>query len=139
MALSNVPLHWKSSLQKEVCTSSCESECVALGHALKALLPLIELVKEFCENIGLPKEQFAVLQAAVFEDNNACLILATKQRLTARTRWFHQRWHWFWQIILTNPNIKLQKIESANQWADYLTKPLTKDTFERIRKLVQKW
>ena len=139
IALSGVPLYWKSTLQKEACTASCESEYVALGHAMKALIPLIELVKECCTQVGLPSEATADIHADVFEDNNACLVIATKQMLTSRTRWFHQRWHWFWQIIRTNPNIKLHKVESAQQRADYLTKPLPRETFERIRKLVQKW
>ena len=82
--------------QKEACTASCESECVALGHALKALLPLIKLVKECCLQVGLPADTVAAIHADVFEDNNACLVIATKQMLTSRTRWFHQRWHWFW-------------------------------------------
>jgi len=139
ITLSGVPLHWKSTLQKEVCTSSCESECVSLGHALKALLPLIELVKECCIQVGLPTDSVASIHADVFEDNSACLILATKQMMTSRTRWFHQRWHWFWQIIKTNPNIKLHKVETSQQAADGLTKPLNREVFERIRKLVQKW
>ena len=106
---------------------------------MKALIPLIELLKEFCAEVGIDSETSATLHADVFEDNSACLILATKQRMTSRTRWFHQRWHWFWQHIRTNPNIKLHKIESAKQCADYLTKPLTRETFETIRKLVQGW
>ena len=100
---------------------------------------MIELVKECCRQVGLPEETTALIQADVFEDNNACLIIATKQMLTSRTRWFHQRWHWFWQIVRTNPNIKLHKVETTKQAADYLTKPLPRETFERIRKLVQKW
>ena len=139
IALSGVPLYWKSTLQKEACTASAESEYVALGHAMKALMPLIELVKECCTQVGLPANTVANIHADVFEDNNACLVIATKQMLTSRTRWFHQRWHWFWQIIRTNPNIKLHKVESAMQWADFLTKALPRETFEKIRKLVQKW
>ena len=139
IALSEVPLYWKSVLQREVCQSTAESECVALGHAMKALIPLMELLKEFCAEVGIDNKTSTTLHADVFEDNSACLIVATKQRMTSRTCWFHQRWHWFWQIIRTNPNIKLDKIESAKQCADYLTKPLNRETFERIRELVQKW
>ena len=139
ISLSEVPLYWKSVLQREVCQSTAESEYVALGHAMKALIPLIELLKEFIKEVGIEADASTTLHADVFEDNSACLILATKQMMTSRTRWFHQRWHWFWQHIRTNPNIKLHKIESAKQCADYLTKPLNKETFERIRKLVQKW
>ena len=136
IALSGVPLHWKAVLQVQCCTSSCESEYLALGEALKALFLLIELVKECCTEVGLPSDTVAAIHADVFEDNNARLILATKQVLTSQTRWFHQKWHWFWQVVRTNPNIKLHKVESAKQWAAYLTKPLNHDVFKRIRKLV---
>ena len=110
-----------------------------MGNALKALLPLVQLVHEFADELGLDQATTGTIHATIFKDNNAALILATKQKLTPRTRWFHQHWHWFWYTIRTNPEIEIIKIESANQWADYLTKPLTRDTFEKIRKLVQKW
>lgn len=102
-------------------------------------MPLVELVKEYCKELNIPDEIAGTLKSVVFEDNAACLIVATNQKLTSRTRWFHQKWHWFWQIIRTNPDIRIEKVESEKQWADYLTKPLTREVFERIRKLVQKW
>ena len=77
IALSGVPLHWKAVLQQQTCTSSFESECLALGEALKALLPLIELMKECCTEVGPLAETAATIHADVFEDNKACLILAT--------------------------------------------------------------
>ena len=71
IAFSGVPLYWKSVLQREVCQSTAESECVALGHAMKALIPLIELLKEFCAEVVIDAKTSATLHADVFEDNSA--------------------------------------------------------------------
>ena len=144
ITLGDVPLFWKSQLQTETCTSTMESEYAALSNAMKTLIPIRNLVDEMWKFLKLQENDEehlpSTIQTTVFEDNNACLILATTQRLTSRTRWFHQKWHHFWECM-RNPlfNLTIVKIDSANQWADYLTKGLTKDLFEHIRKLVQGW
>jgi hypothetical protein len=47
-------------------------------------------------------------------------MLATYQRLTNRTRYFHTKWHQFWDVIKRG-NIKIIKVESAEQQANYPT------------------
>ena len=78
------------------------------------------------------------ISAQVFEDNNGALILATKQQITARTKYFLVKWHFFWAHV-KNGEVELFKIDTKLQRADYLTKGLPRKTFETIRELVQGW
>ena len=72
------PLIWKSQLQTEVVLSTFHAEYVALSQALHEVLWIQCLFTEINSVLALP---FAVptIHAEVFEDNNAALILATKQ------------------------------------------------------------
>jgi hypothetical protein len=80
----------------------------------------------------------ATLSARVFEDNNGALLLVTKQCITACTKYFLVKGHHFWHHVTTG-KIVVSKIDTAEQRADYLTKGLARESFEKIRKLVQGW
>lgn len=73
-----------------------------------------------------------------FEDNNAALILATTQRLTARTKHYLIKWHFFWSEV-KNGNIVVERVDTRLQRADYMTKGLPRVLFENNRKLNQGW
>ena len=74
----------------------------------------------------------------IFEDNNGALVLAQSQRTTSRTKYFNIKYHFFWQYV-KNGTIIVEPISTADQLADYLTKGLTREIFERIQKAVQGW
>ena len=38
-----------------------------------------------------------------------------------------------------NGTVTVVKVNTEEQWADYLTNGLSRETFERVRKLVQGW
>ena len=84
-----------------------------------------------------------LIACTVFEDNNGALILAKNQRVTNRTKYFHVKWHHFWSHVSNNDGkdggIVVRKIDTKDQLADFLTKPLSKDLFERNRKGVMGW
>ena len=56
---------------------------------------------------------------------------------TPRSRHYDSKVHWF-RSHLDDLTV-IQKIDSAGQIADALTKPLPKDTFENLRKMLQGW
>jgi hypothetical protein len=80
----------------------------------------------------------ATVHARVFEDNNGAFLLATQQRITNRTKYYNVKWHHFWAAVRLGWIVVL-KIGTLEQRADYLTKGLTREAFERIRKLNQGW
>jgi hypothetical protein len=138
IALGGVPLFWKSQLQHEIALSTMESEYCALSAAMKTLIPIRGMIVELIAFLNVPRSISSSLHCTVFEDNNGTLILATNQRLTSRTKYFHVKWHFFWSHVKSG-EILVLKIDTHHQRADYLTKGLTREVFERIRELVQGW
>jgi hypothetical protein len=139
--LSNCPLIGKSQLQPTIALSTAEAEYYALSQAMRAVIPIRELILDLVENVNFPERLNTVrssFHASVFEDNTSALTLATDQRLTNRTRHYHCRWHHFWTNV-SEGEIEVVFCETANQQADYLTKGSTWEPFEHNRKDVQGW
>jgi hypothetical protein len=136
--LAGNPLIWKSKLQTEISLSTLESEYSALSQAMRQLLPLRKLILELMLTLHTGDILKTMIKCTVFEDNNGALILATNQRITSRTKYFHVKWHHFWHHI-TNGDVEVLKIATTEQLADYLTKGLTREAFEYLRKQVQGW
>ena len=138
--LGNCPLIWKSQLQPTIALSTAEAEYYALSQAMRVLLPIRDLLKELITIVSVPepfRSASHMIHSTVHEDNTSALTLATEQRITSRTRHYHTRWHFFWEHI--GNGLEVVHVNTANQQADYLTKGLTRDTFESIRKKVQGW
>ena len=136
--MGNCPIIWKSHLQSEITLSTLEAEYSALSSSLRSVLPLRTLLAEVIAGINLPPDIPTTMACRVFEDNNGALLLATQQKITNRTKYFRVKWHHFWQHV-RDRTIDIQKICTTEQRADYLTKGLSRESFERIRKLVQGW
>ena len=138
--LGPCPLIWKSYLQTEVSLSTLEAEYAALSAAVRVALPIIHIAKLAVKTVMTPSGFKTILHCAciVFEDNNGALVLATTQRTTARTKYFNVKWHFFWQHV-RDGTIAVERIATTDQLADYLTKGLTREIFERIRHKVQGW
>jgi hypothetical protein len=138
ITLGGCPILWKSQLQTEISVSTLESEYSALSASMRTLLPLRDLLGEICKELTLPPDFKSTIRCQVFEDNNGALLLATKQRITNRSKYFLVKWHFFWHHV-RNGDVEVLKIATTDQLADYLTKGLNRDVFERIRKLAQGW
>jgi hypothetical protein len=136
--LGGCPILWKSQLQTEISLSTLEAEYSALSMSMRTLIPLRSLLSELITGLNLPQQLKSSISCRVFEDNNGALTLATKQRITNRTKYFLVKWHFFWSHV-RDGTIQIHKIDTKEQRADYLTKGLNRDTFEHIRKLVQGW
>jgi hypothetical protein len=136
--VGNCPILWRSQLQTEVSLSTLEAEYSALSQSLRVVLPLHRMIVEVASQLKLLETVKSSIAARVFEDNNGALSLATKQKITARTKYFLVKWHHFWDAV-NSGEVFIVKIDTKEQRADYLTKGLPRDTFEKIRKLVQGW
>ena len=136
--LGGCPILWKSQLQTEISLSTLEAEYSALSMSMRTLLPLRSLLVEITNGLKLPPDFTSTISCSVFEDNNGALLLATKQRITNRTKYFLVKWHFFWSYV-RDGTVKVHKIDTQSQRADYLTKGLNRESFERVRKLVQGW
>ena len=136
--LGNCPLVWKSQLQSEITLSTLEAEYSVLSSSMRMVLTIKRLLVDICEVITLPRQIHTSFRCRVFEDNKGALALATTHRITSRTKYFLVKWHWFWCHV-KNGLVEVIKVDTTDQIADYLTKGLPRETFEKLRKLAQGW
>jgi hypothetical protein len=94
----------------------------------------LELVAPLC----VPQEIRATIHARVFEDNSAAYLLAMTHRLTGRTRFFHVKYHHFWDSY-DQGLFEILPIPTTYQCGDYMTKGMVRVPFEHNRFLVQLW
>lgn len=140
IVFGGIPLIWKSWLMSAICLSTLESEYQCLSKAMTQLIALRNLIQEMADIFDLGNLK-PTIACTVFEDNSGALILATQQRITTRTKYFHVKWHHFWSHVglAKDGLIEVKKIDTKDQAADYLTKGLAKDMFENNRMIIQNW
>ena len=140
----------KSQLQSTIALSTSEAEYGALSQAMRAVIPIrgtllemintVEMVDAKGKRLFGNKEELLKFPTLIHEDNSAALSLAVNQKVTSRTKHWSVKFHFFWSYINdTKNNTKCVKVNTKEQRADYLTKGLTKDTFEHCRLLNQGW
>ena len=105
---------------------------------MRVLIPLRSLMVHALEilkkSINIPTE----FKATVYEDNMGAYYLANNQRLTPRSKFFSIKFHHFWEAV-NSQEISVERIETTEQNADYLTKGLPRETFIGNRNRVQGW
>ena len=140
----------KSQLQSTIALSTSEAEYGALSQAMRAVIPIRETLLEMINAVEMidvnnkrpfgNKEDLLSFQTVIHEDNSAALSLAVNQKVTSRTKHWCVKFHFFWSYVNdTKNNTKCVKVDTKEQRADYLTKGLTRDTFEHCRHLNQGW
>ena len=132
-----MPLFWKSALMTAICLSTLEAEYQALSLSMKYVIAYKLLIDELVEVLKLDDLK-TTISTKVYEDNQVALYLATNQRLTNRTKYFHVKWHHFWWYVQTE-QVSVEKVDTKLQAADYLTKHLPRELFENCHKIVQGW
>ena len=136
--LSGCPLIWKSALITSVCLATAESEYYSLSHCLRALLPIRRLLEELAERLELDPELRSTISSRAFGDNSACMTIARDHRLTSRTRYYHVFAHHFWEAVDEGVVVPTN-IATTLMDADYFTKGMPREGFEKNRKRVQGW
>jgi hypothetical protein len=144
--LGGVPLFWKFILMTAICLSTLEAEYQALSLSLKQVIAFRMLIQELIENFGLDALR-ATIHTRVLEDNQDYLHLATNQRVTNRTKYFHTKWPHFSNVVTGDPaeaegpdgKILAEKVDTTKQGADCLTKSLPHEPFENNRRIIQGW
>jgi hypothetical protein len=138
ITLGGVPLIWESQLIQEICLSTTFAEYNSLSQALRVVLPICSLILELVEPLCVPQEIRVTIHARFFEDNNGAYLLATTHHLTGRTRYFHVKYHHFWDAH-DQGLFEILPIPTKYQRGDYMTKGMVRVPFEHNRFLVQLW
>ena len=84
-------------------------------------------------NAGTPK-----VHCKVIEDNSGALEMATVHKYRPRTKHLGTKYHFFRQYV-TDKEISIHKIGTEDQPSDTLTKPLSRELFERHRLALMGW
>ena len=134
--LNGCPVVWKSVLQDSISTSTMMVEYYALSTAMREVLPLRDLVKRVGNALGLEHMCKTTFKCTDHEDNQACQTLANLEpgRQTPRSKFFDNKVHWFREHL--SPGITVVRVDTTRQVGDIFTKPLTREPFERLRKLL---
>ena len=140
ITLGNVPVLWRSKLQTEIALSTMESEYIALSTAMRTLIHLRGVLFELAEIFNLSSTSRLSTISTVFEDNQACRILATTNppRLTPRSKSLAVKYHWF-RSHLSEDTIVIKDIPSDEQLGDGFTKALVYAKFLHFRRALCGW
>ena len=125
-------------MQGEIALSSTESEFIGLATANRTAIPILRILTEMRE-LGFPVlPHHSAIHSSSFIDNSGALAIAQLPKTRPRTKHISIKWHHFRDHVQSG-EMTVHKVDTTLQWADFLTKPLTRVTFERLRKLVMGW
>ena len=121
-------LQWQSRLQTEIALSTMEAEVIALAVCMRELIPIIDMVKELTQSVGLQAGDVN-MNVSVHKDNLGALVLAETlpPQFTPRSKYYATKTIWFREEIHKG-GIKLNKIETSEQLGDIFTKGITQAT-----------
>ena len=138
--VANCPVLWKSSLMSEIATSTMEAETVSLAMCCRELFPVIDLVEEIGNAVGLPPEKTAEMHVTIHEDNAGALILAKTipPQATPRSKHYAIKTHWFREQLIIR-NINIISCPTLEQLGDIFTKCIPQAQFEYLRKKLMGW
>ena len=120
--VNGAPVIFKSRTQHNVSLSTAEAEYVALSLCVQEVLWLKTLLGE----MGVPMK----FPVPIFEDNQGTIAIAKNEGYQSRAKHIDIR-HFIRQHVKAN-TIDLTYIESKNQLADFLTKPIATKQFQRL-------
>ena len=134
-----MPILWKSQMQNEIALSTTESEYTGLSYALREAIPIMNLLKEM-EKMGIQvSSNKAKVRCRVFEDNTGALEIAKEKKYRPRTKHMNIRLHHFRYYVDDLKEITIHKIDTKEQLADLLPKPLCEEDFVRLRLALMGW
>jgi hypothetical protein len=135
---ASCPIQWKSQLQTEITLSSTESEYTGLSYALRDAIPIMQLLGEFKDHGIHVIDSTPKVHCKVFEDNSGALEMAREPKYRPRTKHLNVKLHHFRDYVLRS-EISIYKIDTKDQPADILTKPVNEETLLRLRKIIMGW
>lgn len=119
-------ISWCSQRQDTVAQSTTESEYIAASQSLKELIWLKNLLQEIVGSMNIPK---------LYIDNQSAIKLIKNPEFHRRTKHIDVKYH-FIRENFEKHVFEPEYICTDNQLADILTKPLSKEKFERFRQLI---
>jgi hypothetical protein len=128
LMLNGAAISWKSKKQSVVALSSAEAEFVAASSMVQEVI----YIQRLLEKLGYPQ----TAPTSVFEDNRTCIAWSEGSvGGSDRAKHIDLREHFVHDAVEAKI-LKLEAINSADNVADIMTKPLEKTLFDILRKLM---
>ena len=109
------PIHWRSTMQPIITTSSTEAEYVALMDAAKEAMWFRQMLAQ----IGFPQTN----PVRIYVDNKSAIDMACNRHTSLRTKHIDLRYHWVREQV-EKGYIQLLHVPGKDNIADLLTKIL---------------
>lgn len=113
---------WSSKKQTSVALSSCEAELMGLKEVCKQVL----FVRNFLQELG-----FKTCTATIFVDNAGTIQFAENVGTSRRMKHIDIHYH-FVRDLIRDKIIKISHVASQENFADGLTKPLSKVVYRKF-------
>jgi hypothetical protein len=113
--LNAAAVSWRSKREPIVALSTAEAEYVGACYAAQEILALRSLLKRLGYAQSLP--------TCIYEDNQACILLAGEPVFRERSKHIDLRWHFIRDKVRTQ-DVHLVPCSTQNMVADVLTKAL---------------
>ena len=117
------PVMWATKLTSMVCLSTAEAEYFAAVQAVKSALWLARMLAEVLAA--------TTPTVVIYEDNQACIRMATNPIVSARNRHFAMRMWWLRDQV-TNKTLVFRHVPTAAMLVDILTKVLAAPVFRAL-------
>ena len=131
---TSCPFIWKSQLQTEIVLSTTESEYTRLWYALRETILIMDLLDQMSERGFKVSRTKAKMHCKVFEDTSGALEIAKNPQYRPQIKHLNVKLHHF-RSYVANKRISIHKIDTKEQLADYLTKPVPVLILTYLRKL----
>ena len=126
-----MPVFWSSKLQADIDLFTCEAELIALSTAMREVIPLMQLLEDLkvaCNVIATPP----IVTYKVFEENQSFIVAAESKKIPTRKKHIVIIYRHF-RGLFENIIININCIDTKNQLADMLTKPVENYQFYVLR------
>jgi ribonuclease HI len=123
--MNGKPISWNSRKQNSVALSSTEAEYMALSEAVQEALWLIKIFADLGWDIK---------PVTLYEDNMSCMELTKNNKQHQRTKHIDIRYH-FVRDAIKKKDIRMEYIETKEQVADMMTKPLTNALLTKFKEM----
>jgi hypothetical protein len=137
ISYAGCPVYWCSKLQSEITLSTTESEYVALSMAMREVLPFMNLMTEISDFLPIKSDK-PKFYCTVWEDNRSCIKVAESPKFTPRTKHIALKYHHFRRYV-SDGTLIINPIDTLEQTADILTKPLDGKKFKYLRMKLCGW
>ena len=82
---AGTPVFWRSKLNTEIASSTCEAEHIALSTSMKEVIPIMQLLKYLKVSRDVITTH-PIVTCNIFEDNQRCIIVVESNKLPTRTK-----------------------------------------------------